>query len=237
MATTINDLKYALGAGLGSRKNKYMIELSYKNLDSKKFNILCKSASFPERVIETATVYHHGRKYNIRSETNYGGTYEVTILDDDKLTLRKYFDSWMQLIDNSKLYSTQVESGSSQSGLSRIVNNIYDTIEQVNDFIEDVQNIDDKLKDAAYDLLGEYTGYNADKAVADYQTEMYVWQLSNTGEKVYGYKLQNVFPTTLGSVQYDDSENDSLVEYNVTFAFSEFEPVAPDDSFLENVYT
>lgn len=240
--TTINDLKNALGAGLGSRKNKYMIELSFKDFDSKKFNILCKSASLPERTIDTTSVYHHGRKYNIRSETNYTGTYEVTILDDDKLTLRKFFDAWMKQINDSKSYSTKVVSGSAQGGLTKF-GKIRQYIDKAQNFYEgavqlydDVVHIGDKLKDAANSLISDVTGFNSDKPVANYQTELIIWQLSNRGEKVYGYKLQNVFPSVLGSVQYDDSELDTLVEYNVTFSFSEFEPVEANGKLIENLY-
>ena len=97
--TTINDLKYNLAGG--SRKNKFLIELTFGSLDSAKFNCLCTNAQFPGKQIQTVTVSRHGRKYPVRSETDYGNTYEVTVLDDNKLSLRQFFDSWLTYVDDS----------------------------------------------------------------------------------------------------------------------------------------
>ena len=68
------------------------------------------------------------------------------------------------------------------------------------------------------------SGMTGASVLADYQAYMKVWQLDGEGNKVYGYEIQNIFPTSIGEVTYDDSETDSLVEFNVTFAFSEFDP-------------
>ena len=78
-------------------------------------------------------------------------------------------------------------------------------------------------KPASVKTVGNILGsnYNA----PDYQAELTIWQLDTLGNKVYGYNLENVFITGLGEVTYGDSELDSLVEYNVTFTFSEFYPV------------
>ena len=58
---------------------------------------------------------------------------------------------------------------------------------------------------------------------------MSIWQLDTLGNKVYGYNLENVFITGIGEVSYSDSELDSLVEYNLTFTFSEFYPISSDN--------
>ena len=57
---------------------------------------------------------------------------------------------------------------------------------------------------------------------------MSIWQLDTLGNKVYGYNLENVFITGIGEVSYSDSELDSLVEYTLTFTFSEFYPISPN---------
>lgn len=61
--------------------------------------------------------------------------------------------------------------------------------------------------------------------VTEYFSEVNIWQLSQTGEKVYGYKLNYAFPTEIGDIQYDDSSTNELVSYSVTLTFSDFIPL------------
>ena len=129
--TTINDLKYNLAGG--SRKNKFLIELTFGSLDSAKFNCLCTNAQFPGRQIQTVTVSRHGRKYPVRSETDYGNTYEVTVLDDNKLSLRQFFDSWLTYVDDSTK-----ESGS-----------FYAMRDSRNSFLNKLKNACSAVKDLA----------------------------------------------------------------------------------------
>ena len=228
--TTINDLKHNLAGG--SRKNKFLIELAFGSLDSSKFNCLCTSASFPSRQIQTVTVSRHGRKYPVRSETDYGNTYEVTVLDDNQLSLRKFFDSWLTYVDDSTKESGNLYAmrDSRNSFFSKFKN----ACSAIKDIADGVQSIASNPKAFASKILGKTVGnilgtsYNA----PDYQAEMTIWQLDTLGNKVYGYNLENVFITGLGEVTYGDSELDSLVEYNVTFTFSEFYPVK--SGFLES---
>ena len=228
--TTINDLKHNLAGG--SRKNKFLIELAFGSLDSSKFNCLCTSASFPSRQIQTVTVSRHGRKYPVRSETDYGNTYEVTVLDDNQLSLRKFFDSWLTYVDDSTKESGNLYAmrDSRNSFFSKFKN----ACSAIKDIADGVQSIASNPKVFASKILGKTVGnilgtsYNA----PDYQAEMTIWQLDTLGNKVYGYNLENVFITGLGEVTYGDSELDSLVEYNVTFTFSEFYPV--NSGFLES---
>lgn len=227
--TTINDLKYNLGAG--SRKNKFLIELSFGNLDSAKFNCLCTSASFPSRTINTVTVSRHGRKYPMRSETDYGNTYEVTVLDDDKLTLRKFFDSWLTVIDDTTKESTNFYAmQDSRNSFFKFFNKLRKAGSALKDVVNGVSSIMKNPSEFASKILGKtignITGSNAFNNPV-YQAELTVWQLDGLGNKVYGYNLENVFITSIGEVTYSDSELDTLVEYNLTFTFSEFYPVEP----------
>ena len=223
--TTINDLKHNLAGG--SRKNKFLIELTFGSLDSAKFNCLCTAASFPSRQIQTVTVSRHGRKYPVRSETDYGNTYEVTVLDDNQLSLRQFFDSWLTYVDDSTKESSDFYAmkDSRNSFLSKFKN----ACSAVKDIASGIQSIASNPKAFASKILGKTVGnilgtsYNT----PDYQAELTIWQLDTLGNKVYGYNLENVFITVLGEVTYGDSELDSLVEYNVTFTFSEFYSVKP----------
>lgn len=172
MAVTISSLKtYLYG---GSRRNKFLIELTMSGVASAKLNVLCKSLSFPQRTIGVTSVWRHGRKLNLRSETEYPDTFDITVLDDNSLTIRKALDSWASRVDDSKL------SGGTSN------------------------------------------------AVTSYTTDFNIWQLNALGAKVYGYTIFNAFPSTIGEVQYDDSEQNAIVEYPVTFTYSEFTPVTGD---------
>ena len=228
--TTINDLKYNLAGG--SRKNKFLIELTFGSLDSAKFNCLCTNAQFPGRQIQTVTVSRHGRKYPVRSETDYGNTYEVTVLDDNKLSLRQFFDSWLTYVDDSTKESDSfyLMKDSRNSFLNKLKN----ACSAVKDLADGVKTIASNPKAFAKRILKKTVNNVLDSSynVPDYQAELSIWQLDTLGNKVYGYNLENVFITGIGEVSYSDSELDSLVEYNLTFTFSEFYPVSP--SLFEN---
>lgn len=227
--TTINDLKYNLGAG--SRKNKFLIELSFGNLDSAKFNCLCTSASFPSRTINTVTVSRHGRKYPMRSETDYGNTYEVTVLDDDKLTLRKFFDCWLTAIDDTTKESTNFYAmQDSRNSFFKFFNKLRKAGSALKEVVDGVSSIVKNPSEFASKILGKTIGNITGSGAFNnpvYQAELTVWQLDGLGNKVYGYNLENVFITSIGEVTYSDSDLDTLVEYNLTFTFSEFYPVEP----------
>lgn len=221
MPVTINDLKNKLNGGL--RKNKYMIELPWSGVDSEKFNILCTSASFPQRTIQTTTISRHGRRYNIKAETDYGAEYEVTILDDNNLYFRRFFDNWMQKIDDSGANAGGFFGIDSEDSSFR---QILDTVDDVTDVLDTVSTIASDPSSFWNKVTSGLTDGTSSYALASYQTEINIWQLDHNGNKVYGYKLQNAFPSALGIVTYDDSEQNSLVTYNVTFTYSEFMPIS-----------
>lgn len=222
MNYTISDLKKSLNGG--SRKNKYLLELATPviGFNESKLNMLCQSASLPERAINISTIWHKGRKYNIRSETEYPGSITFTFIDDNKMTLRKGFDKWLNLVDNSKPISgglfggTSYESGAGQ--IASLTNSAVNLAEEVSSFISDPLG-------SATDYVSGLIDPNNKLSVASYQTDINVWQLSSDLSKVYGYKMQNAFISNISSVDYSDSELDSLVEFNVTFTYSEFLPL------------
>jgi len=219
---TINELKKQLGTGLGLRNNKYLLEIPVPGIDASKLNVLVKSAGLPERAIATTDIFHKGRKYTIRAETDYKGTYEVTIIDDSDMNIRKKFDEWMKDIDDSVPPNNGNFLGTSyESGINKAIDAIHSGI-----------NIANKLKSTLNDPLNALSNFavgaidpSLASASAKYQTDINIWQLSNTGSKVYGYKLQNAFPTSLGAVTLDDSSSNELTEFTVTFSFSEFVPL------------
>ena len=230
---TISDLKKHLGPGLGLRKNKYLLEIPVPGIEGAKINVLARSAGLPERNMSTTSVFHKGRKYNLRGETDYIGTYEVSILDDSSMDIRKTFDRWMRQVDNSKPRNQGIFSGASyESGVGSILNTIKSGLGVANQIKNAIENPADTIGGFFLGLVdaGEAT------SAAKYQTDINVWQLSATGEKVYGYKLQNAFPSSIGIVTLDDGEQDTLSEFSIVFTFSEFEPLE-SALFAENAVT
>ena len=228
---TINDLKKHLGPGLGLRKNKYLIEIPVPGIEGRKLNILCQSAGLPERNITTTTVYKYGRKYNMRGETDYTGTYEVSILDDSDMRVRNVFDKWMKKIDNTKPMNKGILGSSYETG----VGDVLETIQSGVGLANQIKNVIESPGDSVDFFLGFIDKGNAASA-AGYQTDINIWQLSSDSQKVYGYKLQNAFPQQVGIVTLEDGEENTLSQFSVTFAFSEFNPMEnrrPTDRLID----
>lgn len=67
----------------------------------------------------------------------------------------------------------------------------------------------------------------------NYQTDINIWQMSgsrggradNDSHKVYGYKLQNAYPKSIGIVTLESETENALSQFSVNLAFSEFIPL------------
>lgn len=220
--TTWRDLRDQLSTGMGSRTNKFLLELvvpTYHDESLWKLNILCKATSFPQRQMHTASMFRFGRKYNLRGETNFGDTWTLTFEDDSELSLRKVFDYWFKDIDDSKLqyqglYVYQ-DREDPQARLTTHVQDLYEREEGPRFKLSDFFN------GATTSLLRPEYAPSAPK----YQTDIRVYQLDQTGNKVMGYVMQNAFISEIGSVDYGDDKQNELVTYPVTFTYSEFLPL------------
>ena len=113
---TIQDLKKNLGDSLGARKNKYLIEIPFPDTSGfgRIVNILCMSTALPERNNSSTSIYMTGRKYNLRGETEYPGTYDISMTDTSDMKLRKDFDAWLNSVDNTNILSSEYVSGEGQ---------------------------------------------------------------------------------------------------------------------------
>lgn len=217
---TISDLKKHLGPGLGLRKNKYLIEVPVPGSTGEQINVLCRAAGLPERTINTHTLWHRGRKYNVRGETNYGDTWEFSVVDDSAMELRRVFDRWLRVVDDSKPENGGIAGASYETEVGKLLDNVKSGVAIVNQVRNAVKN-----PDLAGDfVIGLIDGGNG-VPVTTYQTDVNVWQLDGAGNKVYGYKLQNAFPTSVGIVTLEDGEENTLSEFSVVLTFSEFTPL------------
>jgi hypothetical protein len=223
MSFTIKDLKKELGPGLGLRKSKYLLEIPVPGSSGKKLNILCRSTSLPERTISTTSVFHLGRKYNIRGETTFAGTYNISVVDDSKMSIRELFDNWLSLVDQTKPKGDGL--------LGKLGSDVTEFLETVDGLVKAANTLKTSFEtDGGMSFL--LNAFDSNSGHPIYQTDINIWQLSNTGEKVYGYKLQNAYPTALGTVELDDGDTSTLSEFSIDFTYSEFIPIKNDNSRL-----
>lgn len=225
-AFSLSDVKKELGPGLGIRSNLYLLECAIKGADARKLAVLCLSTSLPERNIGKVDLFHKGRKYTIRGETELTGTYTINITDDSEMKLRRYFDSWMKEVDN-----TTPKTENALAGL--IGGEAGDFMESVNGVIKAVNSIKSawQVDGGLSWIKNTITGKNVP---AGYMTNVNIWQLSKTRQKLRGYALQGCFPIELGAIETDDSNENQLSQFSVTFAYSDFEPIT-NDSFMKQV--
>ncbi len=226
----IRELKKHLGVGLGLRRNKFLLELPVPTVEGQTLNILCRSAGLPERNINVVQVWHKGRPYNMRGETDYIGEYEISILDDSDMRIRKMFDTWMTQIDNTKPANEGIIGASFEKAVPGFLSEASAFVKTANQ----VKNLIKNPKQALDWVIGSIAGTNASTSQPTYQTDINIWQLGNTGEKVYGYKLQNAFPKSIGIVTLDDGDENTMSEFSVVFAFSEFIPLQSTKDSLIN---
>lgn len=219
MQFTIRDLKKHLGPGLGLRKNRYLIEIPIPGIEGNTLNILCRSAGLPERNISSTTIWHKGRKFNVRGETDFIGEYEISIVDDSDMQIRKMFDTWLKQVDDSKPKNMGILGASFEEGAKGFLSNIKSAVKLGND----IKNLTKNPKQIINWFIGALNGENG--SMPQYQTDINIWQLGPTDNKVYGYKLQNAFPKSVGIVTLEDDNENTLSEFSVLFSFSEFEPL------------
>ena len=230
MSINITDLKKALGPGLGLRKNRFLMELPIPGIEGRTMNILCRSAGLPERNINTTTVWHKGRQYNVRGETDYVGDYEISIVDDSGMRIRNVFDTWLEQVDNSKPANAGILGASFEKAAPGFLSEVEGVVKTANQ----IKNLIKNPQQAVDWFIGALAGTNGN--LPSYQTDINIWQLGHADNKVYGYKLQNAFPKSIGIVTLDDGEENTLSEFSVNLCFSEFIPlIAPKEAFLEAV--
>ncbi len=206
---SIDKLKSHLGKQLGLRKNKFLLELPRPGIDAEKFDILCSVAQMPARTMETPELFFKGRKYRLRSEIDFTGSIELTIIDDDKMSIRKALDRWLKEVDDTNVPEE------SRFGFVNTLQSASESISSITGLISEAEF-----------YLNNPLELIASPNLPKYQTEINIFQLSRTNEKVYGYKLENAFISGIGEITYSDAELNTLTEYNITISFSEFTPIS-----------
>ena len=219
--STISQLQKYLGPGLGLRKNRYTLELPVPGVTGETLNILCQSAGLPERTISTTELWHKGRKYQIRGETDFSGEYEISIVDDSEMQIRQMFDTWLKLIDNSRPDKNDSLLGASYEVLAPGAMGELERAVAVGNTIKNAAGSERQAADFVIGMVDSNLALPNSK----YQVDANIWQMDRRGNQVYGYKLQNAFPKSVGIVTLGDGEENSMSEFSVNLAFSEFIPI------------
>ena len=219
---SISDIKKQLGNGLGIRSNKYVLIIPFPGTLSKKMAVLAKATSLPERNVGTIDIYHKGRRYKIRGDTDLAGTYSISLTDDSEMKLRRAFDEWLRMVDNPETDKEATNSGVLGSSISDALNSLSGTL------------------NAASELYSEYSqgGVSSiltntflnNSTLASYQKPVEVYQLDKSGNAIYGYQLQNCYPTEVGAVEISDESENQFSEFSVQLTYSDFVPVDPNES-------
>lgn len=223
-----SDLKKHLGPSFGLRSNKYILEVPIPGPAGRSITIGCKSTSFPERKMSTTTMWYRGRKYNVRGETDYGDTFTVTFYDSGDSVLRRFFDEYMIFIDDST--PKESKSGKLPNKLDSVIEDVGNVISKVGHLVANA-NING-FSSVAFDT---FTGRIHDEN--SYQTSVNLWCMDQEQNKIYGYKFTNAFVSTVGVAEFqDEDDGNKVLDFSVTFTFSEFEPLS-NTSLNQNIFT
>lgn len=238
----LSDLKKQLGDGLGIRSNKYVIMVPLPYDGSYKLAVLAKSTSLPERTIGTVDLYHMGRRYKVRGETDLSHQYTINMLDDSQMKLRRYFDAWLKSVDNTTPEFEGIIGEMFEGQWKDALNVVSGTLQGIAQVAREVRSSGATWAERAknYAISSFRDSITDNQILAPYQVDVNVYQMDNTGQNViYGYKLQNCYPTEVGAVEIADENENQMSEFSVQLTYSDFEPIEPDksttDSIIENV--
>lgn len=94
------------------RPNRFLFAIDDEQWDED-FGYMCKSCSLPGRTINDININWCGMTYHVPGDPSFN-TITVTFLNDNKYSLRKYFEDWLNLISNEttneKLSHNEVKS-------------------------------------------------------------------------------------------------------------------------------
>lgn len=223
---TLSDLKKQLGDGLGIRSNKYVVIVPFPGIIGRKLAVLARSTSLPERGIGVAEIYHKGRRYKIRGETDLQNAFTINLTDDSEMKLRQYFDTWLRLVDNPE---TDLEATSEgiMGGFSDLLNSLTGAVNAASELISEYSNT--SLSSV---IKGSFFNSNT---LPSYQKDVEVYQLNKNNEAIYGYLLQNCFPTEVGAVEISDEQEGEFSQFSVNLTYSDFIPLLPNESEVAKV--
>lgn len=180
--------------GAGARKNKYRVIVPTLNSLDGDMNTLCSATSLPGRSLTPTEVIVKGKKAQLRGETSYDGTWEMTIYNTEDMKIRDFFISWM-----SEVHNTNANPGALST--NRFIGAALDVANGVNSFISN-----------PFGLGGAPT----------YQRDIKIEQLDNKGNEIYEMFLKGAFPISVSSIDLD-AQVGEISTTVITFAYTDIE--------------
>lgn len=97
----ISQFKNKLGAG-GARPNQFIVTLTFPALvgaGSTDDSLMVTSAALPASNVNPTIVQYRGREVKFAGERTFD-PWTITVLNDTTMRLRRYFESWSNLMNN-----------------------------------------------------------------------------------------------------------------------------------------
>ena len=88
-----------------------------------------------------------------------------------------------------------------------------------------IKNMFDTWMSGIFDTESYRVGFKDDYAV-----DVVIQQLNQKNIPVYGVKLEKCWPTTLSTIELDNSSDNAMQEVTVTWAYDKFKPEGPISS-------
>jgi len=170
MSNKIREIGQVLNAT--ARSNKYRLSFAWpisfqgtSNLSD--VDVICKSATAPQREVGVIELWNQGRKHVIPGDTAFDNSWSVDFYANENHQMRYDLVKWQNACDNFHK--------NKHSGLPSEI-------------------------------------------FADLRLE----QLDSAGKVTAQYTLHNCFPTVVGEISYADDSENTPVEFNVTFSFTDW---------------
>ena len=204
----------------GARKNKYRVSVPVldksegSNL-SRTINILCTNANLPGRTLTPTELVIKGRKVQLKGETSFDGTWEMTFYNTEDMKVRSYFIDWMKEIS-----PTNMNIGGLLGGVNAI-KYLANDVKSARSIAEGINNI----------VLNPLSALNLNPY---YQRDIKVEQLDGDENVQYELMIIGAFPITVNPIEYDDTIGE-ISQTTVTFAYTDIQYGGLVDGLTETV--
>lgn len=204
----INELVNSIGSG--ARNNKFRVMIPVGD-NGQTFDILCTGASLVGNTIVPVDIICKGRKYQMRGEVSYDGSWNAEIYNTNNMSERDFLLSWMNEVHNHKVYREGLLGSLNIAGV-----NIGNALAGVSAGINQAVNL---AKTNPLSLVGSVI--NGPGAYPPYMRNIRVQMLDNNDEKVISeVLLMGVFPKEVGAIDLT-SEVGEVSKTTIVFAYSD----------------
>lgn len=217
---TASDLKKALRVDRGQplRKSKYRLDLYIPGEDTRMLRILCQSVKFPNRSMTPVKVFHKGRPYLMRSETEFGDSIDISFLEDSQSDIRRMLDQWFLSVDDPSII------GGFGLPYEDVFSGVANAVKSVRGVFNDVRSA---IGNRDANQILSMAGMGNQNAFPGYQLNARIWQLDGQGNQIYGYELQNQFIQGISETDFSQNSTD-VQEVTMTLQYQESVPLSSE---------